>query len=160
LPDTCSIDDPDFPVVWRLSSLHAGGDGAQNDAPDLPPPGRAASLQTSRVLWRAPGSWLLIGDRSADLVAELADGQTRLASELTGALGRLRCRGPAWRLLLQTACPLDLEADAARDSCLASVFGPFDIVIDVPGEDTADIYVARSLLQDFEAALHRALEQI
>jgi heterotetrameric sarcosine oxidase gamma subunit len=153
LAKTCTISEPEFPEVWRL---HGPNAPAGASIAQLPNTSKALALSGSRALWRAPNTWLVIGAQAQSDCAEWTETSLYGLINLTGAVARIRCTGPAWRLLLQSGCPLDLEGDAAPGCCAASIFGPFDILIDVVEENEAHVFVARSYADDFAAALERA----
>lgn len=153
LAKTCTISEPEYPEVWRL---HGANAPAGASIPQLPNTCEVLALGGSRALWRAPNTWLVIGPGAQAACAELSETSLYDLINLTGAFARIRCDGPAWRLLLQSGCPLDLEGDAAPGRCAASVFGPFDILIDVVEENEAHVFVARSYADDLAAALARA----
>ncbi|MDX2238712.1 MAG: hypothetical protein NW203_14205 [Hyphomonadaceae bacterium] len=152
MPERCALSAPTYPNVMRIAALRA----ANAHTADWPPPGRSATLPDgARLVWCAPRVWLRIEGNAA---LDAAEGF--IGSDITGSLACIRCSGRAWRDMVQSACPLDLDKDFPADASASSVFGHFTILIDVVAADAADLYVSRSYAGDFahalDAARHRA----
>jgi heterotetrameric sarcosine oxidase gamma subunit len=163
LTPPCAIAGPDCPEIFKLARRRGGEALAAAIAQACGAAPRACEArafgQAGRVMWRAPGAWLIIGDEAAAASAAIAAETGCAITDLSGALARWRLHGEDWRTLMTMGCPLDVES-LAPGAAAATRFGKFDILLDVYGAGDAALYVAPSFAQDFDAALRAAAQRL
>jgi heterotetrameric sarcosine oxidase gamma subunit len=120
----------------------------------LPAPGHAADVGAG---WRAirigPARWRLAGPLE-EIDARLERFDQALAPDgaaidLSGGFARLRIVGDGWRSLLMIGGVFDAEDLAFGPGCTAAtVLRHVAVRYDVVGEDTVDVWLAPSTLED------------
>lgn len=129
-----------------LSAALAAAEGEPEWGP-APGPGQAAECGPLTAMWTGPDQWLLVDATATPdaLVERLAAVESAGGAvfDVSHARVCLRLRGPAAEPLLATGCPLDLEAMPVG-GCGASVLGPFTVVVRRLGQESFDLWVARS----------------
>ena len=135
------------------------GDAAARAAAGLafgvPPPGtpcRAHAAGDRAALWLGPDEQLLIAPvvDAGSLAARIGSALAGIAHSLVDVSARqlaLQVSGPHAAAILNSGCPLDLDAGAFPvGACTRTLFGKADIVLWRTGTDTFRVEVLRSFV--------------
>jgi heterotetrameric sarcosine oxidase gamma subunit len=131
----------------------------------LPGVCKSADLGASRVIWVEQNTWLVRtspadGDQTlATLTAAL--GKDGSATDMSGALRRLRISGPGWRTLLTIGSVFDAESPAfAPGSMAGTIVAHSPVRYDVISEDCVDAYTPPSYAPDLFGFWCEAAERL
>lgn len=125
---------------------------------------RAATVDGRAALWLGPDEWLLLAPEpdTAALVARIADGLAAVPHALVDISHRqvgFAIAGAQAATLLNTGCPLDLDASAFPvGMCTRTVLAKCDIALWRPAADRFHLEVARSFA-DYVAGYLRVAER-
>ena len=131
----------------------------------LPPPCRAVAAGDCRILWLEPNIWLVRAPR-IDGDATLAGltealGEDGAATDISGALTRLRIEGDGWRDLLMIGGVFDAEAPSFALDCVAgTVIHHIAVRLDGVSERVVDVYVAPSYAEGLLAHWRRSVGRL
>lgn len=131
----------------------------------LPGVCKSADLDASRVIWVEQNTWLVRtqpadGDQTlATLTAAL--GKDGSATDMSGALRRLRISGPGWRTLLTIGGVFDAESPTfAPGSMAGTIVAHSPVRYDVISDDCVDAYTPPSYAPDLFGFWCEAAERL
>lgn len=131
----------------------------------LPGVCKSADLGAARLIWVEQNSWLVRtspadGDKTlAILTAAL--GKDGSATDMSGALRRLRIIGPGWRTLLTIGAVFDVENPAFGPGSMAgTLIAHSPVRLDVISEDCVDAYTPPSYAPDLFGFWCEAAERL
>lgn len=168
-PDLVTLQTPDPSRLLRFEiwSDHEAAQGRLAKVLGGPLPGicKSADLGAARLIWVEQNTWLVRtspadGDLTlATLTAAL--GQDGSATDMSGALRRLRISGPAWRTLLTIGAVFDAENPAFGPGCMAgTLIAHSPVRLDVISEDCVDAYTPPSYAPDLFGFWCEAAERL
>lgn len=120
-----------------------------------PTPGLASAVRDGTALWLAPGTWLMVAERTGGdaLCRSLRERLDDLAAIADQSHGRvvLRLFGARARDVLAKGCRLDLHPRAfAPGGCAQTIVAQIGVLLhQVDERPTYDLYVASSYALDF-----------
>lgn len=130
---------------------------------NIPASGQSIEAAERRVIWLAPGRWLIVGSDQTygDTASALATVSENIAiNDVSSSRTAIRVSGPNVRDILASSCTIDLHA---------SVFGPgmsattdldhVVVTMDCLDADTFDLYVSRAYAVSFWEWLIEASEE-
>lgn len=114
-------------------------------------PVKAAEKDGTAVLWVGPGRWLVTEAEKRDLPALITDfvGDLGIVTDHSHSRVCWRLSGPDLRALLAKGSTVDFDRFGDGD-CLGTLLGHFTVTIQGRGEDSADLYGARSFAVDLQ----------
>jgi methylglutamate dehydrogenase subunit D len=121
-------------------------------------PVKAVEKNDTAVLWVGPNRWLIVEPESRDLFATVsADVSVDLATLTDQSHSRVcwRITGPNMRDLLAKGSTIDFDrSQFVPGDCVGTLLSHFTTVLHCRGDDTVDIYAARSFAVDMDHWLH------
>lgn len=131
----------------------------------LPGVCKSGDLGTARVIWIEQNTWLARttpGDGDLTLrTLTAALGQDGSATDMSGALRRLRITGPSWRTLLTIGGVFDAENPAFAPGCMAgTIIAHAPVRFDVISADCVDAYTPPSYAPDLFGFWCEAAERL
>lgn len=118
----------------------------------------AAEAGETAALWIGPNRWLITEPETRDLFATLKAGVGEDLAALTDqghARVCWRITGPRLRDLLVKGSTVDFDRFGAGD-CISTQMGHFAVTLHGRGEDSADLYAARSFAVDMQHWLYES----
>lgn len=152
-------------VIAECAESDADGIASLGNSLDveMPGPGHSVQADDRRVIWLAPGRWLIIGkDQTYGETADaLASASERAAiNDVSSSRTVIRAAGPNMRDTLAASCTIDLHSTAFKPGMSASTgLAHIAVVIDCIGEDTFDLFVSRAYAVSFWEWLIDASEE-
>ena len=112
---------------------------------------KASEANGTAVLWVGPGRWLVTEAEKRDLPALITDfiGDLGVVTDHSHSRVCWRLSGPDLRALLAKGSTVDFDRFGDGD-CLGTLLGHFTVTIQGRGEDSADLYGARSFAVDLQ----------
>ena len=126
---------------------------------------KSADLGAARLIWVEQHTWLIrTSPADADLMLSTvtaALGQDGSASDMSGALRRLRITGPGWRTLLTIGGVFDAENPDFAPGCMAgTIIAHSPVRFDVISADCVDAYTPPSYAPDLFGFWCEAAERL
>lgn len=120
---------------------------------DMPPPGESVNAGNHRVIWLAPGRWLIVGKDQTygETAATLAASSDGIAvNDVSSSRTVIRISGSNVRDILASSCTIDLHPSAFKPSMSTTTDLDHVIVtMDCLDADTFDLYVSRAYAVSF-----------
>ena len=166
-PVTLQTPEPSRLLRFEIWSGHKAAEARLAKALDGPLPGicKSADLGAARLIWVEQNSWLVRtspadGDKTlATLTAAL--GKDGSATDISGALRRLRISGPGWRTLLTIGAVFDAESPTFEPGCVAgTIVAHSPVRLDVISADCVDAYTPPSYAPDLFGFWCEAAERL
>lgn len=130
---------------------------------DMPEPGQSIEARERRVIWLAPGRWLIVGkDQTYGETARMLEAASSNAAvnDVSSSRAAVRVSGPNVRDVLASSCTIDLHPSQFKAGMSASTnLAHIAVIMDCIDQDTFDLYVSRAYAVSFWEWLIEASEE-
>lgn len=130
---------------------------------EMPSAGHSAEAADRRVIWLAPGRWLVVGkdETYVEAASALASTSERVAiNDVSSSRTAIRVSGPNVRDILASSCTIDLHASVFKPDMSATTdLDHVVVTMDCLDADTFDLYVSRAYAVSFWEWLIEASEE-
>lgn len=120
---------------------------------EVPPPGQSIEAGDRRVIWLAPGRWLVTGkdETYGKTAASLAAVSNNIAvNDVSSSRTVIRASGPKVRDILASSCTIDLHPSQFTTGMSATTdLDHVVVTMDCLDVDTFDLYVSRAYAVSF-----------
>lgn len=130
---------------------------------DIPTPGHSTEASDRRVIWLAPGRWMIVGkDQTYGATASMLASSCESAAinDVSSSKTVIRASGPNVRDALAASCTIDLHASVFKPGMSATTdLDHVVVTMDCLDADTFDLYVSRAYAVSFWEWLIEASEE-
>lgn len=130
---------------------------------DMPKPGQSTDAGDRRVIWLAPGRWLIVGNDKTygGTAASLSNAPASVAiNDVSSSRTIIRVSGENVRDALAASCTIDLHPDVFKQNMSATTdLDHVVVTMDCIDADTFDLYVSRAYAVSFWEWLIEASEE-
>ena len=113
---------------------------------------KVSSNKETRILWSAPGTWLVISRREniVKIIKEKCNSDNFAITDISHSRAIIQIEGHQAKEMLKKGCPLNFN-EFENNNCAGSVFHGINIVVDFVGNnpDTFNLLTLRSFGESF-----------
>ena len=113
---------------------------------------KVSSNKETRILWNAPGTWLVISRREniVEIIKEKCNGDNFAITDISHSRAIIQIKGLQAKDILKKGCPLNFN-EFENNNCAGTVFHGINIVVDFVGSnpDTFNLLTLRSFGESF-----------
>ncbi len=130
---------------------------------DMPTPGHSTEASNRRIIWLAPGKWMIVGkDQTHGQTASMlaASCEDSAINDVSSSKTVIRVSGPNVRDALAASCTIDLHPSVFKSGMSATTdLDHVVVTMDCLDADTFDLYVSRAYAVSFWEWLNEASEE-
>ena len=113
---------------------------------------KVSSNKETRILWNAPGTWLVISRRKniVEIIKEKCNSDNFAITDISHSRAIIQIKGLQAKDILKKGCPLNFN-EFENNNCAGTVFHGINIVVDFVGSnpDTFNLLTLRSFGESF-----------
>ncbi len=113
---------------------------------------KVSSNKETRILWNAPGTWLVISRREniVEIIKEKCNSDNFAITDISHSRAIIQIKGLQAKDILKKGCPLNFN-EFENNNCAGTVFHGINIVVDFVGNnpDTFNLLTLRSFGESF-----------